>query len=104
MTPAVPFPRVELADLVQEIAEAPQENVVWDQEPLPYLGMNNGKPSWYVQLAVMHTRAKGIDNYRTTFDPVLQINVSQVYGYRIVTVNIKVVSYDPDTPSFDILE
>lgn len=98
------FPRAEIRDLIRELTELPVGNVVWDVERLPFVGVQNGKPGYWVELSVNSTRTKGVDDYRQSFDSVkLRLN-TLIYAYRLFRLEIKVGSNDIETAAFDVTE
>lgn len=100
-TPLVRFPRGELQDLVAELTNVP---VVWDNEPLPMVGQTNGQPGWWVQLSIIATKTKGIDEFRTTFDPTKVVNSTEQVSYRVYTVQVTVTSYNEEIYSTDVVD
>lgn len=99
-----PFPRAEVAEMFAEIADLPIAAVVWDLEPLPFLGQMGGGPGWWVQLSMKSIRAKGIDDQRYVYDPVRQVNTLLQVGYRLATVEVRVTSNSTQVPAFDTME
>lgn len=99
--PLVQFPRAQLRDMITGITEA---KVIWNNEPIPFVGERGGKPGYYVELAVIATKTKGVDDERSVYDPINQVNDVTQISVRIYTVQVKVVSYNKDIPSFDVLD
>ena len=99
MTPLIRFPRAEFKDLIKELTEAV---CLWDDEPVPFLGQIGGKPGYYTTLSVTRTKQLGNVEERLTTDQVRGVNsVVQVTYYKF-SIAVHVVSFDKQTPSFDI--
>jgi len=103
---ATSIPKEELRNLVASLADCDPSRVLWDGEPVPFLGPDEeGRTGCFV-LNVTATRAVGIDEetieYGVEVDSVLYTRVTYS-GVRVRTVQIRAEQYD-DEEGFDLLE
>lgn len=101
VSPLIQFPRADFSAMISEITDAP---VLWNTEPEPFLGQVNGMPGYWLQLSMVHTETKGVDDYRQVYDPVNQVNGTTQISWRIYTIHFRVISYSMELPAFDVMD
>jgi hypothetical protein len=99
--PLILFPRAEIRDLIQELTDT---KVLWDNEPLPFMGQINGGAGYWVELSVKATNTKGIDENRVAYDPVNQINGTTQISYRLYTMTVRVTSNNELIYAMDVMD
>ena len=99
--PLIRFPRAEIQELIVEITDAP---VIWSEEPEPFLGVQNGKAAYWIELSIIATATKGVDEDRLEYDPINEVNDTTQISYRIYTMTVRVKSFSKDTPAFDVID
>ncbi len=102
------LPREPLKDFIGDLTitdSAPTGwPVVWEVDPLPFLGLVNDTLGAYIELSIPTDRSIGIDDYRQAFDEETETYTSVYYGLRAFTLTLDCRSYAPHIPAIDILE
>ena len=78
--------------------------VIYQNDPLPFIGPMNGGNGAYLELNVSGFRSVGVDDYRQDTDTTTGNLVSAYYGVREFTLSIDCRSFAQDVPAWDILE
>lgn len=90
-----------LKELVGQLARV---TTVWDTEPRPNVGAPaNGKQA-YVVLSLGAYTAKGVDDYRQSYDPVQNKLDTNIAGNRQFVLSVRCNSLDPNLQAHDVLE
>lgn len=97
--PAV-IPRAELLKI---LAAAAFLETVWSTDPRPVLGLTGGPQAWMV-INITSVVAVAVDDMRMTYNPTTDRNDEHLSGYRILSVQCRVSSLDPDFYPYDALE
>ena len=79
-------------------------SVIWANEKLPFEGLRNGTLGAYVEMTITNFLSKGVDDYRSQYNPTTETLESAYYGLRIFTLSLDCRSFAYECPSFDILE
>jgi hypothetical protein len=102
------LPRAELAALIQALTVtdyAPEGwPVIWQVDPLPFVGLVNDTLGAYIELGISAFRGIGVDDYRQVLLEDEVTNASVFYGLRAFTLTLDCRSFAPDIPAWDILE
>jgi hypothetical protein len=102
------LPRQAIKDLISDLSVsdfAPNGwPVIWQLEPLPFLGLVNDTLGAYIELGVRGYRAVGIDDYRQVTVGSPPVYTSVFYGLRAFTLTLDCRSFAADVPAWDILE
>lgn len=94
-------PRAAIKQMVSDLTEGP---ATYAGEAQPFHGLQNAKPGTWVEIDILVSATKGVDDQRLEYLPGTQRNQRTQVGYRILTVQCVCYSYSFDLAAFDVLE
>jgi hypothetical protein len=99
------LPLYALQNLVTNLSD--QTPTILVGEPMPFLGVRDGRPGKYYELSITGYQSKGVDEYRSnmgTTPATANILYSSLNGVRAFTLQIKAESWDKFALAYDMLE
>jgi hypothetical protein len=95
---------IPIGALKQLVGQFARCQTVWSTEPRPNMGAATTGPQAYIVLSLGAYTAKGVDDYRQTYDPVQDKLDTVVSGNRLFQLSIRCHSLDPNHQPHDMLE
>lgn len=99
--PETTIPRAALKELV---AETSRLATIWDSEEMPFLGGDSDGPNAYAELSIVSYAAVFVDEYRQAYNATTGALDTQLYGYRLLTLGVKMRSFDVGSHPADLCE
>ena len=79
-------------------------SVLWANQPFEFEGLRNDTLGAWIELNIQGFKSKGVDDFRSEYNPTSDALDSVFYGLRMFTLSVNCQSYAPDIPAWDILE
>jgi hypothetical protein len=99
--PQTTIPRAALRELVEQTSRLP---TIWDSEEMPFIGGDADGPNAYAELSIVLYASVFVDEYRQTYNEGTGALDTQLYGYRLLTLGVKMRSFDVGTHPADLCE
>jgi len=100
-TPWKAFPKKQVLALIAGITGIPW---IWDGDPEPNVSRVGGAMGKIGRINILAIKTNGVDDARMTYNAVNDALQEEDCGNRVVTLSLKVESYDDNQTSYDILE